>query len=86
MKKKSLVMAMTLLSPLMSLCVQAETLTVSGIGKAPITADAALTRTESLLSAKRDAIIQLVNKINGPRSADDPAIQAKLDLSQTNRG
>lgn len=80
MKKKSLVMAMTLLSPLMSLCVQAETLTVSGIGKAPITADAALTRTESLLSAKRDAIIQLVNKINGPRSADDPAIQAKLDL------
>jgi hypothetical protein len=64
MKKKSLVMAMTLLSPLMSLCVQAETLTVSGIGKAPIT----------------DAIIQLVNKINGPRAADDPAIQAKLDL------
>lgn len=58
----------------------AETLMVSGIGKAPITQDAALTRTESLQSAKRDAVVQLINKLNGPRSADDPAIQAKLDL------
>ena len=58
----------------------AETLTVSGIGKVLIGMDAALTRTESLQSAKKDAVIQLVNKINGPRAADDPAIQAKLDL------
>jgi len=77
MQIKRLVLAVSLFS---SLAAVAETLTVSGIGKSPITADAALTRTESLQSAKRDAIVQLVNKINGPRSAEDPAVQSKLDL------
>ncbi|MFO1390609.1 MAG: hypothetical protein U1E94_00070 [Agitococcus sp.] len=78
MRLKSLVIA-SLLSSLCSITL-AETLTVSGVGKALIGMDAALTRTDSLMSAKKDAVLQLINKINGPRAAADPAIQAKLDL------
>ncbi len=63
-----------------SMSAVAEMLTIQGVGKAPITADAALTRTESFMAAKRDAVVQAVNRVNGPRSADDPMVQAKLDL------
>lgn len=78
MKTSALLLSTVIMS--LSLPVMAEMLTVSGIGKSLISADAALTRSDSLQSAKKDAIVQLVNKINGPRAADDPAVQAKLDL------
>ena len=78
MKTSALLLSTAIMS--LSLPAMAEMLTVSGIGKSLISADAALTRSDSLQSAKKDAIVQLVNKINGPRAADDPAVQAKLDL------
>lgn len=56
----------------------AEMVSVIGVGRSPITADSALTRSESLLAAKTNAVAQLINKINGPNSADDPAVQAKI--------
>jgi len=58
----------------------AEMLTIQGMGKAPIMADVALTRTESFNAAKRDAVVQVVNRINGPRASEDPMVQSKLDL------
>lgn len=78
MKTSALLLSTAMMS--LSLPAMAEMLTVSGIGKSLISADAALTRSDSLQSAKKDAIVQLVNKMNGPRAADDPAVQAKLDL------
>ena len=71
MKTSALLLSTAIMS--LSLPAMAEMLTVSGIGKSLISADAALTRSDSLQSAKKDAIVQLVNKINGPRAADDPA-------------
>jgi hypothetical protein len=57
----------------------AETISVSGVGKAPITADVALTRTQAMEQAKRDALTQAINKMNGPRAANDPKVQAAID-------
>lgn len=57
----------------------AELLKVTGVGRTPIGVDAALTRTESTAAAKRDAVVALVNKLNGPRAAEDPRVQARLD-------
>ena len=63
---------------MLSQAVSAEMISVIGVGRSPITTDTALTRNESLLAAKKDAVTQMINKINGPRSSDDPAVQAVI--------
>lgn len=57
----------------------AEELTVSGIGKAPITPNITETREESLRIAKRAAVVEAVKKINGPASINDPKVQAAIE-------
>ncbi len=64
---------------LCSVASQAQDLIVNGTGKAPITANIALTRETSLNDAKRNAVLNAVKKINGPEAANDPKIMAVLD-------
>lgn len=82
MKIKQLVLALAACA--FGSFVSAETITVSGIGKSPIGEDIALTRSQALQAAKRDALVAAVNKLNGPRAANDPKAQAAIDtmLSQ----
>ena len=54
-------------------------LSVQGVGVAPIGKDIALTRGESLANAKRDAMIAIINKINGANAARDPKVQEKIE-------
>lgn len=77
MRTKLLAIAFFFLS---SPLANAEIITVQGKGSAPITQDIALTRTESVNAAKRDAVSAAINKILGPNSTDDPAVQSKIDL------
>lgn len=58
---------------------QAVDLMVNGSGKAPITADIALTRESSLKDAKRNAVLNAIKKINGADAANDPKIIGVLD-------
>ncbi len=57
----------------------AETVQVSGIGKAQIGADIVLTRTQATEAAKRAALVAAVNKINGANASNDPKVQAAID-------
>jgi hypothetical protein len=57
----------------------AEEITVSGIGKAAITPDIALTRESALRAAKREAVVAAVTKLNGSTAANDPKVQAAVD-------
>lgn len=84
MKLKKIALALAA-SALCSLA-GAETITVSGIGKAPIGEDIALTRSQALNAAKRDALVAAVNKLNGPRAANDPKVQAAIDSMLTQLG
>lgn len=77
MQLKTLVTALALFG--LSLPVQAELIKVSGIGRAPIGEDIALTRSTAMQAARRDALVAAVNKLNGPRAANDPRVQAAID-------
>lgn len=57
----------------------AEEITVSGIGKAAITPDIAVTREGSMRAAKRDAVVAAITKLNGSTASNDPKIQAAID-------
>ena len=84
MKLKKIALALAA-SALCSLAA-AETITVSGIGKAPIGEDISLTRSQALNAAKRDALVAAVNKLNGPRASNDPKVQAAIDSMLTQLG
>ena len=57
----------------------AEDVVVSGIGSSLITPDIAVTRASSLQSAKRDAVVKAITKLNGATASNDPKIQAAVD-------
>lgn len=62
-----------------SLPAAALELSIQGVGKALIGSDISITRSESLASAKRDALVAAIDKINGPNASRDPKVQGKLD-------
>jgi len=57
----------------------AEDVTVSGVGKAAITADISVTREGALREAKRAAIAAALTKLNGSSATNDPKVQAAID-------
>lgn len=57
----------------------AEDITVNGTGKAPITADVAVTREGSLRAAKREAVLAALTKLNGSTATNDPKVQAAAE-------
>ncbi|WP_243375488.1 hypothetical protein [Geotalea sp. SG265] len=57
----------------------ADEMNFSGTGKAAITQDIAVTRTESMRAAKRDAVTVAITKLNGSTATNDPKVQAAID-------
>ncbi len=57
----------------------AETLSISGTGRVPIGENVAHTRQAALHAAKRAALVAAVNKLNGPKAAQDPQVQEAID-------
>lgn len=54
-------------------------ISANGEGIAVVSKDLAATRLQALTVAKRDAVIALINQINGPRASEDSTVQERLN-------